>query len=740
VASGHRGRPGGRRAAARRGSPDDVARGVGHRGGVPTGPGTAACPRRGSGGGSRRGRGGAEPRPRAGGPVRHRDARARGRARRAAGAGPARPRPARRRTGRRAGRRHADHRDRHPAAGRTRIGHRVRGVRARGAVVGTARRAARRHRHRATGLRAGHGRPAAAWSGAAARTRDRGPLRPRPDDRSGDGDLGADAPDGGVRGELRGGRRARRGPRPRLWSAARTAGRGGRRRAPGVRRARAARSLDRPGDGDGDRGARRAPGRSTRAGRAAHRPRCGRHARGRPLVRPVVRVRPVRARHQRDRGARPAAHRAPGSSCVAAGRRRTRDPGRGAGGLLAGDDPAVGGAPDLRGAGEPAGGAVRAGRHGGRARRVWPRSGVAGGCAGARGRRVGPGCRRRGHRTRGGCSAVRLGTLAGRGARCGRRRAGVRLHRGRRAGPGTARLPVAARRRGRGRGRCRSGHRAGARRPGLGTGRLVGRRVRRRAGGRRAAPWRRRRRAGGHRRRRRRAGGHRRRRGTAPGVPGPARGHPDRPARPDALRPRPRRRGGRGGQHRRDRPGRPRRPCVGRTCGRRPPGCRCRRPDGGRPGLRHPRAADLARRVAPGEQPRGRQRREHRAGHGTGGRRLLCGVPDRGPPRRPGGVVATSAPGLRCAAGGADRRREGRAPRLGGPGPAALPAAHGAGRTHRGRRGQHLRAPDAIVPRHTRGRGHGPAPYRRTRHRGARPLRYRRGAGVDGALVVGGRP
>lgn len=474
---GRRGRAGRRRTAARRGGPDDAAHGVGHRGGFPAGPGTAPCARRRPGGGARGRRGRADPRPRAGGPLRHRNTGACGRPRRAPGAGPAGPRPARRRTWHRAGGRCPGHRDRHPAAGRTRFRDRLRGVPARDAVVGSARRAARRHRHRAAGLRAGHGRPAAARSGAAARTRDRGPFRPRPDDRGGDGDLGADAPDGGVRGELRGGGRARRGPRPRLWSAEGPPGRGGRRRAPGVRRARAARPVDRPGDGDGDRGARRAPGRSTGSGRPAHRSRRGRHARGRPLVRPVVRVRPVRARHERDRGARSAAHRAAGSSCVAAGRRRTRDPGRGAGGVLAGDDPAVGGAPDLRGAREPAGGAVRAGRHGDRARRMWPRSGVAGGCAGTRGRRVGPGRRSRGHRARGGGPALRLGTLACRGARCGRRRAGVRLHRGRRAGPGAARLPVAARSRGRGRGRCRSGHRPGTRRPGLGAGRLVGRRM-----------------------------------------------------------------------------------------------------------------------------------------------------------------------------------------------------------------------------------------------------------------------
>jgi competence protein ComEC len=90
---------------------------------------------------------------------------------------------------------------------------------------------------------------------------------------------------------------------------------------------------------------------------------------------------------------------------------------------------------------------------------------------------------------------------------------------------------------------------------------------------------------------------------------------------------------GHGGQHRRDRPGRPSRPCVGRTCGRRPPGCRCRRPDGGRPGLRHPRAARLARGVASGRRSCRRQRREHRAGHRTVGRKLLSGVPRRGLPR-----------------------------------------------------------------------------------------------------------
>lgn len=397
---------------------------------------------------------------------------------------------------------------------------------------------------------------------------------------------------------------------------------------------------------------------------------------------------------------------------------------------MAGDDPAVGDAPDLRGAGEPAGGAVRAGRHGGRARRLWSRSGVAGGCAGARGGRVGPGRRRREHRARGSGLALRLATLAGRRARCGRRRAGVRLHRGRGAGPGTARLPVAARSRGGGRGRRRSGHRPGARRPGIGAGGLVGRRLRRRAGGRRAAPW----------RRRRRPLGHRRRRGAAPGVPGPARGRPGRPARPDALRPRPRRRGARCGRRSRDRPGRTGGPCVGRAGGRRPPTCRCRRPDGRRPGLRNPRTARLARGVATGRRPCRRQRREHRAHHGAGGRRLLPGMPDRGLPRRPRGVVAASAPRLRGAAGGADRRREGGAPRLGGPGPAALPGAHGACRAHRRRGGQHLRTPDGIGPRHARGRGHAAAPHGRARHRGARSLRQRRGAGVDGALVAGGRP
>lgn len=223
-------------------------------------------------------------------------------------------------------------------------------------------------------------------------------------------------------------------------------------------------------------------------------------------------------------------------------------------------------------------------------------------------------------------------------------------------------------------------------------------------------------------------------------MPGPARGHPDRPARPDALRPRPRGRGGRGGRHRRDRPGRTRGPCVGRAGGRRPPACRCRRADGRRPCLRNPRAARLARGVAAGRRPCRRQRREHRAGHGAGGRRLLSGLPDRGLPRRPGGVVAASAPERRGAAGGADRRREGGAPRLGGPGPAALPRARRAGRAHRGRRGQHLRTPDGVGPRHARGRGHAAAPHRRARHRGARPVRQRRGAGVDGALVVGGRP
>lgn len=223
-------------------------------------------------------------------------------------------------------------------------------------------------------------------------------------------------------------------------------------------------------------------------------------------------------------------------------------------------------------------------------------------------------------------------------------------------------------------------------------------------------------------------------------MPGPARGHPDRPARPDALRPRPRRRGGRCSGHGRDRPGRTRGTCVGRAGGRRPPACRCRRPDGGRPGLRHPRAARLARGVATGRRPCRRERREHRARHGAGGRRLLCGVPDRGLPRGPGGVVATSGAQRRWSAGGADRRREGGAPRLGGPGPAALPRARRAGRAHRGRRGQHLRAPDAVRARHARGGGHAAAPHRRTWDRGARPVRQRRGAGVDGALVVGGRP
>lgn len=223
-------------------------------------------------------------------------------------------------------------------------------------------------------------------------------------------------------------------------------------------------------------------------------------------------------------------------------------------------------------------------------------------------------------------------------------------------------------------------------------------------------------------------------------MPGPARGHADRPARPDALRPRPRRCGGRGGRHRRDRPGRTRRPCVGRSGGRRPAARGCGRPHGRRPGLRHPRAARLACRVAAGRRPCRRQRREHRAGHGAGGRRLLSGVSDRGVPRRPGGVVATSPPERRGAAGGADRRREGGAPRLGGPGSAALPGAHGAGRARRGRRGQQLRTPDGIGPRHARGRGDAAAPHRRARHRGARPVRQRRGAGVDGALVVGGRP
>ncbi len=398
--------------------------------------------------------------------------------------------------------------------------------------------------------------------------------------------------------------------------------------------------------------------------------------------------------------------------------------------MLARDDPAVGGAADLRGAGEPAGRAPGTDRHRRRPRCVSARTRLAVGRVGARSRRLGARIGGRWHRPRRRRTAVRVGSVAGRHGRRGRRGARQRVPRGRRAEHTDGQEPPAARR-GRGRrGRCRrrrgpSAGRARHRSAGLG-----GRCVRRRTGGRRTGP----------RRRPHGVDRHRGRPGAPARLPRAAADQPDRPARPHALRPRPRRCGGRGRGHGRHGTGRSRRPRIGHPRRAGPAARWRRRPAGRRPGVRCARADQLARRVAACGRPGRRQRRQHRArDRTTAGRRLLH-VPVRGVPRRPGRDRAASTPFRWWAARRPARRREGLAPRFGGPGPTAVPTARGPCRTRRRRRGQHVRPPDTFGAVDARVGGDRGVPDRRTRHRRGRSDGRGRPAGVDGAHAVGGRP
>lgn len=448
------------------------------------------------------------------------------------------------------------------------------------------------------------------------------------------------------------------------------------------------------------------------------------------MVLAVVRVRAVGARHDRHRGARTTAHHALRPTAVDPGGRCPRRAGGGAGRLLARDDPAVRGAADLRGAGEPAGRAPGADRHRRRPRCVSARAGLAVGWVGPGSRCLGPRVGSRRHRPRCSAAAVRVGAVAGWSRRGGRRRGRQREPRGRRAEHSDGAEPPVARRGSRRRGRCRRrrGSRAGRAR--FRPGHLGGRGVRRRTGRRRAGSWRRQ--HGPDR--------HRGRSWSTPGMPRPAGGPPDRPARPHALRPRPRGSGGRGHGHRRHGARRTRRPCVGQPRRAGPAARWRRRPAGRRPGGRRARAARLARGVAAGGQPGRRQRREHRARDRAAAGRRLPHVRVRGVPRRPGGDRAASAPLRQCAPRRSHRRREGLAPRFGRPGPAAVPAARGPRRTRRRRRGQHLRPPDTVGVVDARIVRDRHVPHRRTRDRRGGSGGRRRPAGVDGAHAVGGRP
>ncbi len=440
------------------------------------------------------------------------------------------------------------------------------------------------------------------------------------------------------------------------------------------------------------------------------------------MVRAVVRLRPLGAGDLGDRRARATADRVARSTLLDTGGGRRGRAGRRAGGVLAADDPARARSADVRRPGEPAGGAVLPRGHRRRAAVVRAGAPVAGSQRCRRGGRLGSGCRDRGGRPDDRWTPRRLAPVAGRsggrGVRRGRQRGGRGGGARARSGPDAVRAAG----RGRDRHRARDHGRAGGPDPRRAAAGLVRGDVRRRAGGR-GAP------AGRHEHR-----AHRRRRRPRPAacVPRPARRRPDRPARADPLRRGPRRRGGRG--RRRRGPGARR---TARAAGghRGPPAARGRggrRPTRGRQRARGARARAVAGPLAAGIGPDERQRGEHRAADGptTGVR----DVPDRGVPRRPRRHGTTTAarvgPGVHGARAG--RPREGRTPRVGGPGPRALPRARGAGRPHRRRRGQHVRAPGGAGARDARRRRHDTLPHRPAGD-DRRPWCRRRPGGLDGA-------
>ncbi len=176
------------------------------------------------------------------------------------------------------------------------------------------------------------------------------------------------------------------------------------------------------------------------------------------------------------------AHRAARAATLATGGRRGGGPGRGAGGLLAGDDRARPGVPDLRGAGQPAHRAARAGRHGPRPRRVHGGTGVARSGGGPGRRRLGTGRRDRvggAHRGRAPRGVDRVARRRDGDRRRGRRE---RSRRGGRARPRAAPGPGAPRRCGRTRAGRRRGRGAPCGPADERAGRLVGGDVRRRTG------------------------------------------------------------------------------------------------------------------------------------------------------------------------------------------------------------------------------------------------------------------